>query len=72
MGCSFLMVYLSLTWQPCYFGWVNHSRSAVYGGLFYTAFVLVIMVYMPQVRGGCLCEEHCGRVHRLPTPRLSV
>ncbi len=49
LACSFLLVYLSLRWQPCYHSWVNHARTFNYGGLFYTALVLIFLVYKPQV-----------------------
>ncbi len=35
LGCSFLLLYLNIRWEPGYYQWVNHARVGVYGALFY-------------------------------------
>ncbi|GAX73364.1 hypothetical protein CEUSTIGMA_g817.t1 [Chlamydomonas eustigma] len=52
LGCSLLLLYLSLKWEPYYHAWVNHTRAAVNGALLYSALVLVILVYTPMLDKG--------------------
>ncbi|GAX78754.1 hypothetical protein CEUSTIGMA_g6191.t1 [Chlamydomonas eustigma] len=49
LGCSVMLLYLSIRWEPYYYRWVNHARVAVYGALFYSALVLVFLTYAPMV-----------------------
>ncbi|GAX73347.1 hypothetical protein CEUSTIGMA_g800.t1 [Chlamydomonas eustigma] len=54
LSCFYLagalcLLYLSLMWEPYYHGWVNHARAGVNGALFYSALILVFLVYQPLI-----------------------
>ncbi|GAX73357.1 hypothetical protein CEUSTIGMA_g810.t1 [Chlamydomonas eustigma] len=49
LSCFFLLLYISLKWEPFYYAWVNHARVAVNSGVFYCSMVLVVLVYAPMV-----------------------
>ncbi|GAX73363.1 hypothetical protein CEUSTIGMA_g816.t1 [Chlamydomonas eustigma] len=47
---SCLLLYITLMWEPFYHDWVNHTRAAVNGSLFYSSLVLVFLVYKPMLK----------------------
>ncbi|GAX73356.1 hypothetical protein CEUSTIGMA_g809.t1 [Chlamydomonas eustigma] len=43
------LLYIGLVWEPFYHSWVNHIRSGVNGALFYSALLLVFLIYCPGI-----------------------